>query len=115
MEFLQSSFLLSMVGTSLIQWIKGSPLFPKVQEGATAILRVISAIIAALATSGILVVSNWQGAEGTWSLMITGLCTANVLAFLWAVLGGFCEQHFLFKILKAAKKPIQALPAGPKP
>lgn len=69
------------IATWLIQKAKAWSGLPAVQQGAMKAVRVFASIVALLSASGILVTTNWVGAEGTFSLAITGISAGNITLF----------------------------------
>lgn len=95
--------VISALGVWLIQKVKGWSGLPVIQAGATKANRILSSLVAILSASGILVTANWIGAEGTFSLVITGITIQNVALFLWMALKSFVLQEAWWKLLKASQ------------
>ena len=69
-------------------------------------------MVAMLSASGILLTANWNGVEGTFSMVVTGLTVLNVTAFLWLALKSFVAQELFHKLLKASNGKPASLPAA---
>jgi len=100
--------VISAIGVWLIQKLKGWSGLPVVQAGATKANRILSSLVAILSASGILVTANWAGAEGTFSLVITGITIQHVATFIWMALKSFVFQEAWWKLLKASQASVAA-------
>lgn len=87
----------------IIQLLKGWAKLPAISEASDKICRSLGVLGALLSASGILIVSNWDGAEHTFTLIVSGVTVANVAGFIWTAIGSFVNQEIILRILKASK------------
>lgn len=86
------------VAVWLIQWLKSTKLAPFIHEGTDKLNRVLSALIAALATVGIHVEFDQTGGV----LTVTGLTLSAALPLVWSYLQQLVMQEVIYR--SAVKK-----------
>ena len=112
---------LAVSGTSVavLNWIKASSWFPWVTKEKVTLLRLLSALSALAAGSGI----HWVWTATDHSFAVSGLTAANVLALGAAIYKQFVANEVIYqmtkrtsdpKVVQVAKEVEQVLPAEVK-
>jgi hypothetical protein len=112
---------LAVSGTSVavLNWIKASPWFPWITKEKVKLLRVLSALSALAAGTGI----HWVWTTTDHSFAVSGLTAANVLALCMAIYKQFVANEVIYqmtkrtsdpKVVQVAKEVEQVLPAEMK-
>lgn len=86
------------IAVYLIQWLKNTNKIPWVSASTDKLNRVLSVILAALATVGV----NVQFDQAAGSLLITGLSLTTALTLGWKLVEQFVFQELIYR--GAAKK-----------
>jgi hypothetical protein len=81
------------VAVYIIEWLKAQPRLKWITASTDRLNRLLSALLAALATVGIQ--TQFDPASGT--LTITGLSLASILSLLWSWLVQFVLQELVYK------------------
>jgi hypothetical protein len=113
---------LAFSGTSvaMLNWIKASPWFPWINKEKVALLRMLSALSALAAGTGI----HWVWTATDHSFAVSGLTAANVLALGAAIYKQFVANEVIYqmtkrtsdpKVVEVAKEVEQVLPPEVKP
>ncbi len=94
---------LAAISVWVIQLLKKWTLLPAVKDGADRLLRVLGVIAAMLSAAGILITTNWNGAEGTLSILVSGLTAKNAVLFVWLAIKSLVSQEIIWRIAKGSK------------
>lgn len=96
--------IVAAISVWIIQRLKAWSLFPSIKDGADKVLRGLAVIAAMLSAAGILVTANWNGVEGTLSILVTGLSVKNGLLFVWLTLKSLISQELIWRVVKSSKQ-----------
>jgi hypothetical protein len=107
---LLTSLTMSGISVAVINWIKGSKYFPWITKEKIWLLRIIS--IAAATASGVGINHVWNPVDH--SILISGLTTANLLAFAWAITKQFTMNEMVFQGTKASSAPAVVAAVAPE-
>ena len=82
-----------------IEWLKKSPWFSRITPETKVLNRIVSAVLAAIASVGI----SWQYDAHLGQLVITGLTWSTVAVSAWEFLKQFVMQQLVFDGVIAKK------------
>lgn len=98
-DIFSNQLVIAAVSSWLMEKLKDSKYFPLITTETERLNKLFAATVAALATAGILVTTNWDGSTFTFS--IANLTLPTVGAFLWHWVGQYVYMKFAYKGMKA--------------
>lgn len=88
--------MLAAVIAWFVEQLKRSSWFPFLTAESNQGAKIMTALISALATAGILVGHNWTGSTHTFTVTISGLTAANFATFCWHAFGQYVYTKIFY-------------------
>lgn len=105
-DSLQTTLVINAVAVWGLQWLKGTKFFPWLTAETEKLNRIASALVAALASAGMVFTIAHVGGGGTGDITLhyAGVTAVNAVHFLWHGVGNYASQKALFKIFYSGAK-----------